>query len=771
MKSRFQFGLAITLGCLVIAIETVVLLSLGTFYLRRFSTEVDRRLEDSLKKPSALVAQGALSTDAFGQKDTLESVVGPALDDAMVVSADGIILVAIKPEKVGRRWNDFSEVKSSWLQRAATGGFNEHFQSGPNSYLVRVAPVASAGGEAPVLFSYVRISTTENERELTNLRIRLIGGSAAATIVTTVALLLGVHFLVTRRLRRVADGVEQVTTGNYYTSLGEVHLRDEIGFLKTGFNTMTERLRHGFDGLHNAVRDLEIAEQKYRVLVENADESIAVVQDGKFAFVNAKAYEMLSDRTHTLVGRSILEFIHVDDRTMVADRYAKRTRGEPAPPRYEFRMIATGGKNIWVEINSVLIDWKGAAATLNFVRDITQRKFAETEREKLQIQLTQAQKMESIGRLAGGVAHDFNNMLQVILGNASLALMELPPGSPLSENIAEIEKAARRSAELTRQLLTFARKQAITPRALDLNQVIAGMLKLLGRLIGENITLNWLPSSNLWSVNIDPSQVDQIMANLCVNARDVITGAGRISIETRNVTLDNTYSVSHPDCVPGDYVQLSVSDSGHGMDGETLAHIFEPFFTTKEIGHGTGLGLATVFGIVKQNRGLINVYSEPKQGTTFKLYFPRGEDLIATSIETAHEVATWTETVLLVEDEELILMLGKSILAQHGYNVLTASLPETALQISEQHEGPIHLLITDVVMPGMNGKELRERLKVTRKETKFLFMSGYTADIIGHHGVLDEGVEFIQKPFTIQSLTEKVRMVLLQDPKKAPGGK
>ena len=320
MKPRFQFGLAITLGCLVVAIESVVLLSLGTFYLRHFSAEVDRRLGDSLKKPSALVAQGALSTDAFGQKDTLESVVGPALDDAMVVSAGGIILVAIQPEKIGHRWNEFPEVKPDCLRRAATNVFNESFSIGTNSFLIRVAPVAPTGGEAPVLFSYVRIRTTENERELAKLRVRLIGGSIAATIVTTVALLLGVHFLVTRRLRRVADAVEQVTAGNYNPTLGEVHLRDEIDFLKTGFNTMTERLRHGFAGLRKAVHDLEIAEQKHRILVENADESIAVVQDGKFAFVNAKSYQMLSGPAINLITQPVMDFIHPDYRTMVAER-------------------------------------------------------------------------------------------------------------------------------------------------------------------------------------------------------------------------------------------------------------------------------------------------------------------------------------------------------------------------------------------------------------------------------------------------------------------
>ena len=368
--------------------------------------------------------------------------------------------------------------------------------------------------------------------------------------------------------------------------------------------------------------------------------------------------------------------------------------------------------------------------------------------------------MESIGRLAGGVAHDFNNMLQVIIGNAALSLIDLPTESPVRESIAEIAKSAKRSADLTNQLLTFARQQAIVPRLLNLNDVITGMLKLLERLIGENISLVWLPCDQLWPVSIDPSQVDQIMANLCVNARDVIHGSGRISVETLNLTLDNTYAELHPDCLPGDYVLLTVSDNGYGMDAETLSHIFEPFFTTKEVGHGTGLGLATVFGIVKQNRGLINVYSEPGHGTTFKIYFPRGEGATAVEPEVTQSVKTGTETVLLVEDENQILKLGRTILERHGYNVLTASHPQEALELAASYAGPIHLLITDVVMPGMNGKELREKMKASRRVMKCLFMSGYTADIIANHGVLDGDVEFIQKPFTIQSLTEKVSQVL-----------
>jgi two-component system cell cycle sensor histidine kinase/response regulator CckA len=407
----------------------------------------------------------------------------------------------------------------------------------------------------------------------------------------------------------------------------------------------------------------------------------------------------------------------------------------------------------------------GAQRMTVFFRDITERKRAEQEKEKLQAQLTQAQKMESVGRLAGGVAHDFNNMLQAILGNVCLAMDDLPPDSPVRESLEEIEKSARRSADLTRQLLAFARKQTIAPRPLELNNTVEGMLRMLGRLIGEDIDLAWMPGTGVGLVMMDPSQLDQILANLCVNARDAISGVGTITIETAKVSFDETYAGTHPECLPGNYAMLSVSDSGKGMDAETRSHLFEPFFTTKEPGKGTGLGLATVFGIVKQNHGVINVYSEPGQGTTFKVYLPRVEaGLAVAEPRPPGRSVRGTETLLVVEDEEQILNLGHRILEQHGYTVLTARTPAAAQVLVEQYQEPIHLLITDVVMPGMNGKELRERLRSVHPALKCLFMSGYTANVIAHHGVLEDSVQFLQKPFTIRSLVEKVRETLEQPP-------
>ncbi len=383
--------------------------------------------------------------------------------------------------------------------------------------------------------------------------------------------------------------------------------------------------------------------------------------------------------------------------------------------------------------------------------------------DALEAQLHQAQKMEAVGRLAGGVAHDFNNMLAVISGHADLALERTAPDSPLRADLLEIQNAAGRSADLTRQLLAFARKQTIAPKVLDLNDTIAGMLKMLRRLIGEDIDLLWKPADSLWPVRMDPVQIDQILANLVVNARDAISGVGKITIETGRATFDEGYCETHADFIPGEYVLLAVSDNGCGMDKVTLAQLFDPFFTTKPLGRGTGLGLATVYGIVKQNQGFINVYSEPGQGTSFKIYLPRyaaSEPASARSMPAPAAVSTGTETVLLVEDEEALLKLGKLLLERLGYTVLAASGPGEALQLAEAYPDAIHLLLTDVIMPEMSGRDLWERLRVLRPGLKCLFMSGYTANVIAHHGVLEEGVHFLQKPFPREVLASKLREVL-----------
>lgn len=368
--------------------------------------------------------------------------------------------------------------------------------------------------------------------------------------------------------------------------------------------------------------------------------------------------------------------------------------------------------------------------------------------------------MESVGRLAGGIAHDFNNMLGVIIGHAAMALMETSPTQPMYEHLREINNAAERSAELTRQLLAFARKQKVAPKILDLNLTISGTLKMLQRLIGEGIGLEWRPAPELWPVKMDPSQIDQILANLCINARDAIDLSGRIVIETGTATIDREFCRACPDAAPGDYVWISVSDDGRGMDKETLAHIYEPFFTTKGIGEGTGLGLATVYGAVKQNDGFIFGESSPNHGTTFTIHIPshKGEDVKASKADQSMPLPRGNETILLVEDEPSIQKVAAAFLSKQGYHVLSAGSTIDALRLARDNH--IDLLLTDVIMPVMNGSALAGDLQQVQPHMRTLFMSGYTADVISTYGVFKESSHFIQKPFPLPDLAMKVREIL-----------
>lgn len=436
--------------------------------------------------------------------------------------------------------------------------------------------------------------------------------------------------------------------------------------------------------------------------------------------------------------------------------------GDPARMEWREIPITRGGERIACVI-ARNVPVPGESFMISMVWDISDVKQQTEEKEKLQEQLMQSQKMEAVGRLAGGVAHDYNNMLTAILGHAELAQNGLSADDPILEHIGHILDAAQRSAELTRQLLAFARKQTIAPKEIDLNEMISSMLNMLGRLIGEDIGLQWKPTADLWPVNMDPAQVDQILVNLIVNARDAITGVGKIIIETGTVVFDEEYCQAHHGFHPGEFVLLAVSDNGCGMNAETIANIFEPFFTTKPLGQGTGLGLATVYGIVKQNNGFINVYSEPGQGTTVKIYLPRAEEgsgLLEHVDRAPREIFGGTETVLLVEDEAILLQLTQRLLEQLGYHVLSADRPAKALEIAREYEAEIQVLITDVVMPEMSGRDLWSELVKIRPSLKCLFVSGYTANVIAHQNILDEGVHFLQKPFTRQSLADKVREVL-----------
>lgn len=503
---------------------------------------------------------------------------------------------------------------------------------------------------------------------------------------------------------------------------------------------------------------LQISEERNRAILRVLPDMMFVFnKQGIFVDVYANDKQKLYSKPDLTIGRNIKDVLPLEIAELTLSFIDKVFKtGVMQVFQYQ---LDIEGKVLNFEARLVL---KSEYEVLTIVSDITYKIQSEIENKRLQAQLAQAQKIESIGRLAGGVAHDFNNMLQAIIGHSELALLDVEPNSSVHSNLIEIHKAAERSADLTRQLLAFARKQKVLPRVINLNETVESMIKLLKRLMGEDIDLKWLPGNELWQIKIDPSQIDQIMANLCVNARDAITGVGQVIIETENVTIESTPYLVQTQMEPGNYVKLVISDNGHGMSNDAKDHLFEPFFTTKGLGEGTGLGLATVYGIVKQNNGFINVYSELNQGTTFKIYFPQysGVNPISVTKTDQNDIQNGSETLLIVEDEPSILKMSTTMLSQLGYNVLFATNPTEAMNIAQEYSGEIHLLITDVIMPNQNGWDLSQRLHGDYPSMKCLFMSGYTSTVITSQGLLHESTNFIQKPFSLRSLGSKVREVL-----------
>jgi len=510
---------------------------------------------------------------------------------------------------------------------------------------------------------------------------------------------------------------------------------------------------------------LRLSEGKYRRLHQSMTDGFVYVDlQGAIRESNAAYRGMLGYTGEELSRLTYMDLTPAKWRASEQHIIDTQVVGKGYSEVYEKEYQRKDGSIFPVELKTFLVcnDQGEKEGMWAIVRDLTERKQAEKAQKALEEQLFQAQKMESVGRLAGGVAHDFNNMLSVILSYAQMGLEKTEPGSSLHGYLQDILDAAQRSASITRQLLAFARKQTVVPQVLDLNTTVDSMLKMLRRLIGAHITLTFLPQANLWPVKVDPAQIDQLLANLCINSRDAITGAGKITIATGTVTFDASYCAHHAGAVPGEYVLLTVSDDGCGMERVLLDKIFEPFFTTKELGQGTGLGLATVYGIVKQNNGSINVYSEPGKGTTFRIYLPR-HTIRALAVETESPAPIplgQGETVLVVEDEPAILTLTSRMLSGLGYTVLTASGPAEAIEIAHAHTAGLELLLTDVVMPDKTGRDLAELLLLSHPRLKCLYMSGYAANIIASHGILEERLNFIQKPFSVRELSIRVHETL-----------
>ncbi len=512
-----------------------------------------------------------------------------------------------------------------------------------------------------------------------------------------------------------------------------------------------------------AEHKLRASEARYRELADSLPHAVFEAStDGTVQFFNRDAYGMFGYSPEDVAkGLSLLALVVEEERPHALANIAGLLAGKSMPTR-EYTCRRKDGTEFPVEVSTNVVIRDGRAVGLRgIIMDTSARKKAEAERSLLEEQLRQSQKMESIGRLAGGVAHDFNNILTGILGFASLVQSALSGQDPVQVDLLEISKAAKRASELTAQLLAFSRKQIIDPRVINLNAQVAASSAMLKRIVGEDVELRFVPDEALWHVKVDPGQLEQALVNLVVNARDAMPDGGKLLIETANVNVDDNYVKLHPDATAGEFVAIQVSDTGSGMPPEVRRRLFEPFFTTKEKGRGTGLGLSTVYGIIRQNSGFINVYSELGVGTTFKLYLPRVLAEVDWIEPASHRPSSrGTETILVVEDEAVVRKLVHRMLKRFGYRVRAFPSADEVRHWLQNHDDEVDLLLTDVILPGTNGRVLYDQLASLRPRLKVLFMSGYTENVIAHRGVLEEGTHFIQKPFSTEDLLSKLRVVL-----------
>jgi two-component system cell cycle sensor histidine kinase/response regulator CckA len=496
---------------------------------------------------------------------------------------------------------------------------------------------------------------------------------------------------------------------------------------------------------------LKESEEKYRLLVENANDAILIVQDGFVRFCNQRTEQLIGYSAAEMATTPFTDYVHPEDRDELLERYMRRLNGEGASTHHSFKVINKSGAELWGQVNSVSITWEGKPAVLSFVRDVTIQK-------KLETRLQQAQKMEAIGTLAGGIAHDFNNLLMAIQGNASLMLTNIDYHHPSYERLTNIEQYVQKGAELTRQLLGFARSGKYDVKATDLNRLVEQTAQMFGRAKKE-ITIQTKFQQDIWTVAVDQSQIEQVLLNHYVNAWQAMPGGGNLYLQTENVTLDENETRLF-DVPPGKYVKVSIADTGIGMDEATQQRVFDPFFTTREMGRGTGLGLASAYGIISNHGGMITVHSSKGEGTTFCIYLPASEEKIVEERKLPEEVLAGTETVLLVDDEQMIVEVGQAVLKTLGYQVLPARSGKEAIEIYQENQGKVGLVILDMIMPGMSGSETYDRLKAINPKVKVLLSSGYSLDSEATN-ILKRGCDgFIQKPFTIKQLSRKIREIL-----------
>ena len=751
----------LTVFVILLLIFTTFAFSIVTVKIqnRTILNEIIRRAETSSKSAAAVAAYSLVSGDSLG----LDHIVFEGKS-----SNDDVEYMAIVDKKmrilahsdIKKRGEVLQEAEGDTLKRHGDGTIIREIPFHDNKIFEIYTPILFKGESLGSVLVGVNQSVLLKAQRFAREQIFWV---CAAILLAAVAGVIGISMLITRSIHELALGVEELEQGKWGRPL-RVYSKDELGKLTESFNKMSRTIMEQQEEVSKYTRQLQ-------TLSESAPFGMVIIdKDGTFEYINPKFRDLFGfDLNDIPNGKTWFRKAYPDPtyRHHVVSAWTDDLTGFKSGEKRPRTFTVTCKDRTEKIINFILVRLE-SGENLVACEDITDLKRSEEEKAVLQEQLRQSQKVEAIGRLAGGIAHDFNNLLTVIKGYSQLSRVGLQEGDPLRENMDGIQNAAERAASLTRQLLAFSRRQAMELKVLDLNNLLRDLEKMLRRLIGEDIEMVLQLAEDLGRVKADVGQIEQVIMNLAVNAKDAMPSGGKLTIETANMELDESYARRHVDMTPGHYVMFSVSDTGLGMTPEVRERIFEPFFTTKEKSKGTGLGLSMVYGIVKQSNGHIWVESMQGKGTTFKIYLPRvNEPLEETRKEVLmEELPRGNETILVVEDEEEVRKLVGKILEKQGYRILETINGDDALVACERHRSPIHLMLADIVMPGISGTELAHLLKPLYPEIKILYMSGYTDDAIVRHGVLGKRVNYIQKPFTMEGLARKVREVLDQDPYK-----
>ena len=755
--------LKLTVFVILLLIFTTLAFSIVTVKImnKTILNEIIKRAETSSKSAAAVAAYSLVSGDSLGMDHIIFKGKGSNNDVEYMAIVDKKMRILAHSD-IKKRGEVLKEADGRILKNNGDGTIVREIPFSKDKIFEIYTPILFNGKSLGSVRVGVNKSVLLNVQSLARKRIFWV---CASILLVAVIGVIGISILITRSIQELASGVEQLEQGKWGRSL-RVYSRDELGKLTESFNKMSRTIMEQQEEVSKYTRQLQ-------TLSENAPFGMVMIdKDGTFKYINPKFRELLGyDLNDIPNGKTWFRRAYPDPtyRHHVISTWIDDLEGFKSGEKRPRTFTVTCKDGTEKIINFIPVQLE-TGENLIACEDITELKRAEEEKAVLHEQLRQSQKVEAIGRLAGGIAHDFNNLLTVIKGYSQLSSFELKEGDPLRVNIDEIQNAAERAASLTRQLLAFSRRQVMEMKVLDLNTLLRDLEKMLRRVIGEDIEMVIQLAEDLGRVRADVGQIEQVIMNLAVNAKDAMPSGGKLTIETANVELDESYARSHVDVRHGHYVMFSVSDTGVGMTPEVRERIFEPFFTTKEMGKGTGLGLSTTYGIVKQSEGHIWVYSVQGKGTTFKIYLPRVNEPLEEIRKDVlkEELPRGNETILIVEDEEDVRKLAGKILEKQGYRILESFNGDDALVACERRKSPIHLMLADIIMPGMSGSELAKLLKPLYPEIKILYMSGYTDNAVVRHGVPEKGVNYIQKPFTMEGLARKVREVLDKDSDKYP---